>query len=273
MATSSAPLEIGRVVLTVHDLASVGVFYESVLGLSRLVSEPDRAVYGSGGRALIELRADPAARRSTRREAGLFHTAFLLPSRADLGAWLRHVADRQTPLQGASDHLVSEAIYLADPEGNGIEVYRDRPRRDWPRQGDQIAMATERLDLADLANAAQCAWTGAPDGTVVGHVHLQVGSLAPAETFYAGTLGFPVTSRYPGANFYASGGYHHHLATNIWNSRNARQRDFPATGLQAVEILGEKARLDAIRARAGADPVDPWGTAFTLTEKEVAHAG
>lgn len=269
MPTSSAPLEIGRVALTVNDIDRTGSFYQSALGLERLGGSGEVATFGAGGRVLLELRADRSARRNTGREAGLFHTAFLMPSRAALGRWLHHAAASRLPLQGASDHIVSEAIYLADPEGNGIEVYVDRPRAAWTDKDGKIRMATDPLDLQNLADAADAAWTGAPEGMVVGHVHLQVGDVPKAEAFYAGTLGFAVTSHYPGAAFYGSGGYHHHLATNVWNSRGAGPRSYPVTGLAELEIRADAAELATLRSRAGGTDTltDPWGTRICVTGK------
>jgi catechol 2,3-dioxygenase len=268
MHTAAAPMEIGQITLTVRDLARSADFYARALGLSKLASDAAQVTLGAGDRTLLTLIADPAARARSPREAGLFHTAFLLPDRAALGRWLHHAAATRLPLQGASDHKVSEAIYLADPEGNGIEVYVDRPRAQWTGRDGAIQMATDPLDLDDLAAAADGPWTGAPDGTVVGHVHLQVGDVAQAQGFYTGTLGFPVTATYPGAAFYGSGGYHHHLATNVWNSRGAGPRT-PSTGLTSVEILAEAASVAAIAAKTGGQTTltDPWGTRFTLTEK------
>ncbi len=269
MSTASAPLEIDLVALTVNDLPSVQSFYERVLGLERLGGDGGVALLGAGGHALLELREDRHARRSSPREAGLFHTAFLLPDRPALARWLLHAAEAKVPLQGASDHLVSEALYLADPEGNGIEIYVDKPREVWPVEGGRIVMATERLDLNALARDADGPWIGAPDGTVVGQVHLQVGDVPEAEAFYHGTLGFPITTHYPGAAFYGSGGYHHHLATNVWNSRGAGRRSQPSTGLADLRIVADAAEHAAILARTGgsADLADPWGTPISVARK------
>lgn len=271
MSTASAPLEIGRVALTVNDLPTVRSFYESALGLEHLGGDGGVAHLGAGGRAFLELREDRHARRSSPREAGLFHTAFLLPDRKALARWLLHAAEAKVPLHGASDHLVSEAIYLADPEGNGIEVYADKPREVWPVEGGEIRMATERLDLNGLARDADGPWAGAPEGTVVGHVHLQVGAVPEAEAFYNGTLGFPITTHYPGAAFYGAGGYHHHLATNIWNSRGAGRRSHPSTGLSDLRIVADEAPLAAIltRTAGAAELADPWGTPITVARKAV----
>ncbi|MGR3322331.1 MAG: VOC family protein [Pseudooceanicola sp.] len=264
MNTSAAPLQIGRVVLKVRNLGEVAGFYQKNIGLTLLEGDGEHAVLGAGGTPLLELHKDAEAPRSGRREAGLFHTAFLLPERADLGAFLRHASDTKLPMQGASDHWVSEALYLDDPEGNGIEVYVDRPRAKWTHKDGEIAMATEPLDLKNLAEAAEKPWTSAPDGTVVGHVHLQVGALEASEDFMTRALGMDVTNRYPGANFYASGGYHHHLAGNIWNSRGAGPRAPDAAGLAAVEILGTEAGLAAAGLEAGTALHDPWGTEFRI---------
>lgn len=267
MSTASAPLEIGRVALVVNDIGRVGSFYKQALGLTELSNDGETLRLGAGDKPLLELRADKTARRRSPKEAGLFHAAFLLPSRADLGAWLLHASNSRLPLEGASDHLVSEAIYLSDPEGNGIEVYIDRPRAAWKTQDGQIQMATHGLDLNNLAASAKAAFAQAPKGTVIGHVHLQTGSVPEAEAFYSGALGFDITTHYPGAAFYGAGGYHHHIATNTWNSRGAGPRNFPSTGLADLEILAEAAPLSALRAKLPAALTDPWGTPITLSPK------
>lgn len=259
MSTAAAPLEIGTVRLVVNDLTKVADFYARALGLEKLGGDGTTARLGAGNATLLELHADPAARKSSPREAGLFHTAFLLPDRSDLGAWVHHASNSRLPVQGASDHLVSEAIYLADPEGNGIEIYTDRPRSKWTGPDGKIKMATDPLDIDDLAASARGPWKGAPAGTVVGHIHLQVGNVADAEAFYRDRLGFPVMAHYPGAAFYGSGGYHHHIATNIWNSRNAGPRSY-GTGLSGftirAETLPETTRV-----------TDPWGIEIDFVKK------
>ena len=273
---AGAPHRIGRVSLTVHDLAGVGRFYTEALGLDRIEETAERTTLGTDGRVLLDLRRDPAARKRSPREAGLFHTAFLLPSRADLGAWIAHAGRSGLRLQGAADHLVSEAVYLADPEGNGIEVYADRPSAVWPRAGGQIEMDNAPLDAEGLiTEGAARPWGGFPEGGTVGHVHLQVGALEAAEAFYGALLGFDVTCRYPGGTFFGSGGYHHQLAANVWNSRGAGPRAFPSTGLAEVEILTHPDAIERVRARlpAGTEAAeeagrltlrDPWGTAIAL---------
>ncbi|MDB6453260.1 VOC family protein [Falsirhodobacter sp. 20TX0035] len=238
---------IGRVTLTVNDLPKMTAFYRDALGLNVLSADTAEALLGADAPLLV-LRADPAARRPEGREAGLFHTAFLLPERRDLASWLLHAVGSRLPLAGASDHDVSEALYMHDPEGNGIEVYWDRPRSDWAWTDGIVRMGTYPLDLDALAQTGQ-RWSGAPSSTTVGHVHLQVGALPVAEEFWTGQ-GADITHRYPGGTFFGWNGYHHHIATNVWNSRGAVPRSFPSTGLAEVEILGLPAQVTE----------DPWGT-------------
>lgn len=273
MTSHSEKLAMGRVALTVNDLDKVGAFYEKAVGLHRLNSDGAAVLYGAGSDVLLELRQDKGARRRSPREAGLFHTAFLLPSRQDLARWVRQAAGSRTPVVGASDHGVSEAIYLSDPEGNGVEIYVDRPTSAWKRQGEMIEMPSDELDIEDLmAEAGAGRWQGFPDGARIGHVHLQVGAIAPAEQFYSGVLGLGVTWRYPGGTFFAADGYHHHIATNIWNSRGASVREYPSTGLASLDIHVGKDRLEEVRERAQASSVsadrvvlsDPWGTEIAL---------
>jgi catechol 2,3-dioxygenase len=200
----------------------------------------------------------------------------LVPSRDDLALWLLQAAKQGVQLQGASDHLVSEAIYLADPEGNGIEVYRDRPSSEWIWRDGMVQMATRGLDLNELVRSVRTReWSGLPPGSSIGHVHLQVGAVEPAEAFYAGLLGYDVVSRIPGATFLSSGGYHHHLAANIWNSTGVPARQPGTTGLASVEIVpaseavwtGVVERLRGHPTTDAASHVslqDPWGTTILV---------
>lgn len=265
-----APVHIGAVSLRVRDLPALTAFYRDAIGLSVIAQDADHAVLGAGGEPLVKLEAGAQHPSSA---AGLFHMALLLPSRRDLGNWLRHAAETRTGLEGASDHLVSEALYLSDPEGNGIEIYRDRSRPEWPRlDGGRIAMATERLDLdALLRDAEPQAYAGMPEGTVMGHVHLRVGDVQQAEGFYRDALGFEVMVHYPGASFMATGGYHHHIATNTWHSRGAGPRREGEAGLSSFELVAgdEEARAALSRrmkASSGdpASAIDPWGNRITL---------
>jgi len=260
-----AATTLGPVRLTVADLATTAAFYERVIGLRPLRRDGDEATLGTAaGTPLVELveRADAAPR--PRRSSGLFHLALLLPTRADLALALRRIARARHPLQGASDHLVSEALYLSDPEGNGIEIYRDRPRAEWGFEPDgQIRMATLPLDLdrviaelpRDLADDAPD--PGVPDGAAMGHVHLQVADLDAAEAFYAGVLGFDVVVRgYPGALFVSAGGYHHHLGLNTWASLGGVPNAPGTRGLDRYTI----ALPDAEAVRAVADRLAANGT-------------
>ena len=249
-------LEISAVDLAVRDLDRVARFYQDAIGLAVIDASPDRVRLGVAGAPFLTLLSRPGFRPVDPASAGLFHTAFLLPTRADLGRWLRHAAATGIPLSGAADHAVSEAVYLADPEGNGIEIYADRPRDTWPWEGDQIVMTNDRLDPAALRALDFSPWTGAPAGTRIGHVHLQVGDPAAAAAFYTGALGLRVTRQWPGVLFLADGDYHHHVAINDWNSRGAGPRDPERAGLAAVTL------------RSPREPVtltDPWGTVFHLS--------
>lgn len=237
------PLLIDRVVLVVHDLARTRDFYRDVIGLDLLASDGEATLLGAGSTPLVELRRDPGARRATVRDAGLYHTAFLLPSRAALGAWLRHAAGLRVPLQGAADHAVSEAVYLADPEGNGIEVYADRPAATWPREGDRIPMTTEPLDF-DSVMALPGDWRGAPAGTTIGHLHLATGDVEPVARLFS-AWGMVETMRARGGVWFGAGGYHHQLAANTWNSRGAGQRAFPVTGLAEYHLAVAPGHLPA----------------------------
>lgn len=275
---NAAPMRIGAVRLKVRDLNRVASFYTSVLGLTPRETKSGRITLGNDDSALLELVGDPTLAPNDRGQAGLFHTAFLMPSRADLARWLAHAVAMRVPLQGASDHIVSEAIYLADPEANGIEVYADRPVSRWRGPSGEIRMSTDPLDAQALLEAAEgTEWSHFPQAGTIGHIHLQVGDTAEADRFYRDVLGLDIAARYPGASFYGSGGYHHQLAGNVWNSRRAGKRPEGMGGLDAVEIIiRDAAELAAIAARAGSAGTeirkdngsmtlhDPWGTAITL---------
>jgi catechol 2,3-dioxygenase len=292
MADLSPTLALGPIRLTVADLAGVAGFYERAIGLRR-IGDADAGVVRLGAGEdpvappLVELVADASAAPRARHASGLFHLALLVPDRRALAASLLRVVVGGGVLTGASDHLVSEALYVSDPEGNGIELYRDRPRAEWRRDADgELAMATLPLDLDDLLaelpdeerEPAAAAGTAMSAGTTLGHVHLQVGELAAAEAFYAGALGFDVTVRsYPGALFVAAGGYHHHLGLNTWASAGGPPADPAARGLRdfAIRFGGthERDRATNQVAEAGyalreerdaAVAIDPFGIAVRL---------
>lgn len=253
------PVEISHVALTVNDLTGMRDFYANIVGLMPLTGDGETATLGAGGRTLLELRADRHAPRPPRNAAGLFHTAFLMPERGDLGRWLRHAAETGQQLSGASDHAVSEAVYLSDPEGNGIEIYIDRPESSWQRNGDQVNMITERMDIEGVLAAGHGPWMGMPDGSKVGHVHLSTSGLSAARDFATGQLGLTETLVGQGGAWFGSGGYHHQLAANIWNSRGAGPRRFPSIGLAEIGLtVTPESGLTSARI------TDPDGTGFIL---------
>jgi catechol 2,3-dioxygenase len=238
--TIAPDASVGAVRLRVADIDALTAFYERAVGLRTLSQENGLARLGAeGGPAILELVAAPDAPRRPSGSTGLFHMAILLPTRADLARSLRRLAGAGWRLTGASDHLVSEALYLDDPEGNGIEIYRDRPREEWRTQpGGELAMATLPLDLEGVLGEAGAEEPGPlPTGTRMGHVHLQVSDLDPAERFYAGALELDVTVRsYPGALFLSAGGYHHHVGANIWQTRGGPPPPDGALGLEHWEL-------------------------------------
>ena len=273
------PLHIGAVGLVVRDLDKVASYYRDLLGLSELAREPATVRLGAGGVPLIELTHRPDAEPDDAREAGLYHTAFLMPTRADLARWVLHIAGKRMPITGASDHGVSEAIYLDDPEGNGIEVYNDRPPETWTWRDGLVDMPTERLDIEDLVRAADGAadYAEAPAGLRVGHIHLRVGDLESAARFYLDGIGLEPTRRRGGALFMSSARYHHHVATNIWHSPGAGPREENRAGLAWFSVeAADRTTLDAAAARLGEagapitalangfQTTDPWGTRIRI---------
>jgi len=253
---------IGAVRLTVADLEGARDFYRDAIGLSELEARDGIVRLGTNERALIELAGDQDAPPRPRGTSGLFHLAILVPSRADLARALQRVAEAGRRLSGASDHLVSEALYLSDPEGNGIELYRDRPREEWPIRDGVLQMDTLPLDLDGVLGELRRddAGAGMPGGTRIGHVHLNVGDLSAAEAFYSGALGFDVMVRgYPGALFVSAGGYHHHVGLNTWAGEGAPPPPPGSRGLRQFEVrLPSPDQLAAEEDRlreAGFEPV------------------
>jgi catechol 2,3-dioxygenase len=244
---------LGVVRLTVADLAAQSFFYERTIGLIRLREADDLVVLGSlDGTPIVELVGRQGAPPRPGRTTGLFHLAILVPSRAELARTVRRVTDAGWRFSGGSDHLVSEAMYLNDPEGNGIELYRDRPRAEWRWTDGDVAMDTLPIDLDGvMAEAPADADAGMAPGTVLGHVHLNVADLAAAETFWSGIVGFDVVVRgYPGALFVSAGGYHHHLGLNTWYGVGAPAAPAGSRGLDRFEILVDGDDLAGILARA-----------------------
>jgi catechol 2,3-dioxygenase len=235
---------IGKVRLRVADIDALAEFYERVVGLRSVERENGLARLGpEEGQPLVELVSAPDAPRAPSFSTGLFHLAILVPDRLELARSLARVAGAGWRLTGASDHLVSEALYLNDPEGNGIEIYRDRPRDQWDRdpQLGELRMATLPLDLDSVLGelgSPDDAAGGMPAGTTMGHVHLRVADIPAAEGFYNGAVGLDVTVRsYPQALFLAAGGYHHHLGANTWQSQGAPAPPDDALGLDRWELV------------------------------------
>jgi catechol 2,3-dioxygenase len=248
--TLPATAGIGRVALRVADLDAVVSFYRDVVGLAVRSRAAERATLGTADSGLLELTAAPDTPARPDSAAGLFHTAFRVPSRAALADALARVRDGWQ-LSGASDHAVSEALYLRDPEGNGVEIYRDRERAAWPTDdGGRVGMVTEPLDLDELASAAgdeRGASATVPVGTDVGHVHLEVTSLRSARERYGDALGMNVRQETGGALFLAAGEYHHHVGANVWNRRST-----PAAGLGLdwfEVVVPDAGALAAVRER------------------------
>ncbi|MEO7085183.1 MAG: VOC family protein [Gemmatimonadaceae bacterium] len=267
---------IGRVRLQIANLDRSVAYYETVIGLRVIERMGAVATLGAhdDARVLVELHENPAARPVDRRgHIGLYHFAILLPTRAALGRFVRHLADIGARA-GSADHLVSEAIYLQDPDGLGIEVYADRPRETWQHSSRQLTMASDPLNMPDLvASGGGTPWTGAPADTVIGHVHLHVRDLAEAEKFYHDGLGFDkVVWQYPGALFLSAGGYHHHLGTNTWaaespvaSSEDAHLIEWEVVLPSVESVDGAAASLEAAgfetkRDRGDLVARDPWGT-------------
>ena len=272
----AAATGMGAVTLMVGDLDAMTRYYRDVVTLQVLAADGDTVTLGRAGRPVVVLRHDPALRHAAPGSAGLFHTAILFESQAALAAALYSVA-RHAPgtFTGSADHLVSQAFYFTDPEGNGIELYWDRARTDWSWTHGQIEMATLYLDpnefLREHLTEAALGGATAADAASVGHVHLSVGDVATARAFYVDALGFDETAALGNqAVFVSAGGYHHHMAMNVWNSRGAGPR-MPALGLARIDLslpdddslgaLGERLRHHGFEVRDDGRSLsfdDPW---------------
>ncbi|WP_163971453.1 VOC family protein [Oceanobacillus halotolerans] len=217
--------------INVTDIQKSVEFYIDIIGFQPLYQESRKAVLTADGKTpLLTLEQPDHVQPKEPRTTGLFHFAILLPTRSDLSAFLKHIIQKGVQL-GASDHYVSEALYLNDPDGNGIEVYRDRPSSEWNWENGKVAMATEPLDGEGLLKESDKEWTGLPSETVMGHIHLHVADLQITEKFYVDGLGFDIVTTYPGALFASTGHYHHHLGLNIWNGEGAKAPAENSVGL------------------------------------------
>jgi catechol 2,3-dioxygenase len=242
---------IGLVTLRVAHLDRALAFYEGVLGFQTLERTVSRAVLGTqDNTALLALDELTGAPPQPAWSTGLYHVAILLPTRPDLGRALLKLIEANWQI-GQGDHLVSEALYISDPDGNGLEIYRDRPRDSWTWQGNIVKMTTDPVDIAGLMELGQReSWDILPAGTRVGHIHLQVSAIPEAERFYHSILGFDITARMPGALFVSAGGYHHHIGLNTWQSRGAGAAPEDTAGLKTFVIaLPSQSALNAVLAR------------------------
>jgi catechol 2,3-dioxygenase len=271
---------IGHVSLRVADLDRSINFYQGVLGFRVVSRNPGHAVLGDeAGTPLLELHEIPGAPPQPRRATGLYHVAILLPTRADLGQALIRMAKAGLDI-GQADHLVSEALYISDPDGNGLEIYRDRPREEWRWAGGNVAMASDPLDIPAIieeGRKAEHQWDVLPAGTRVGHIHLQVGDIPGARHFYHDVLGFDVTAYMPSAIFLSAGGYHHHIGANTWQSHGAPPAPETGAGLhsfvlalpnqQAIEDIGSRLASHNIPTEQDGDALiieDPWHNRLRL---------
>jgi catechol 2,3-dioxygenase len=273
---------LGPVHLQVSDLARSLEYYQHVIGMHIEEIGVDTAVLKAhgDGRPLVILRSRPGVTRARRGTFGLYHFALLLPDRAALGRFAAHLAAQHIQV-GMADHLVSEALYLSDPDGLGIEIYADRPRATWQYRDLELAMTTDPLDITNLISAGRGAtWDGLLENTTMGHVHLHVGNLRAAEAFYHRALGFDKTVwSYPGALFLSAGGYHHHLGTNVWSPGPAPGADHARLLAWELIVPSHDDVLSGARSLRGAGYTfeeteravriaDPWGTIVQLRARE-----
>ena len=271
---------IGLVTLRVSDLERSRHFYEGILAFQPIEVMPGKVVLGDQEKQpLLELIEVPGAASQPRRATGLYHVAILFPTRADLGRELVRLVSANLQI-GQGDHLVSEALYISDPDGNGLELYRDRPRDTWRWSNGVVEMATDPVDIRGLAEeGARDAEPREviPAGTRVGHIHLQIGDIKEAEHFYHTILGFDVVCHYPGALFVSAGGYHHHIGLNTWHSRGAQPTPANCAGLQNyVVTIPTREGLLEVKERLVAHEVpfeeqedlirvnDPWNNQILL---------
>ncbi|UTR08914.1 VOC family protein [Evansella sp. LMS18] len=269
---------VGEVNINVTDIDRSIEYYESIIGFKTLERSERKAVLTADGKKpLLVLEQPEDVIPKQGRTTGLFHFAILLPGREDLSSFLRHIAENNVQI-GASDHIVSEAIYLSDPDGNGIEVYRDRQASEWSWTNGNVAMATEPLDAQGVLAESDKKWNGLPEETVMGHIHLHVSELKKTEEFY-NQMGFKVVTNYPGALFMSTHGYHHHIGLNVWNGEGAPAPAKNSAGLNWFVLeYSEQAAEDAVQKLANIDAtvekvsegyktVDPSGNTIILRTK------
>ncbi len=274
--THTAPIDpathVGVVALKVANLERSLAFYTDAIGFALQQRGDGEATLGVAGVPLLQLTEVAGASPAPRRATGLYHFAILVPTRADLGRWLRHWLESGYPLPGQGDHLVSEALYLSDPDANGIEIYRDRPRSEWTWDNGQVRMAVDPVDIEGViaeGDREGKPWNGMAPGTFIGHIHLQVGDIPRTQAFYSGVLGFDVVAQMPDALFVSAGGYHHHVGLNTWHSRGAGPAPEDSAGLRfyTLDLPTEEARA-AVVARLDATGIarEPDGDAVAVRD-------
>jgi catechol 2,3-dioxygenase len=265
-STIDPTTRIGTVALSVADLRRSLAYYQHDIGLALLSQRGDQATLGVGSTALLQLHETPGA-RLVRRATGLYHFALRVPTRSDLARVLRHFDQRGTRIGGAADHLFSEALYLSDPDGHGIEIYSDRPRDTWYDAQGYLRVANDPLDLRDILqelDGDESPWDGLPVGTDMGHIHLQVATIRDAERFYVDVLGFERTIGMSMASFVSAGGYHHHIGMNTWAGIGVPFPPEGAARLLSYEVVlpsqdALSAAIDRIRAAGVSLAEDPEG--------------
>jgi catechol 2,3-dioxygenase len=267
--TLNPDTHVAHIELQVADLNRMVAFYHGLMGFQLIEQANGVARLSPTGAApaLLTLTEHKGARLQPERSTGLYHTAFRFPGRGPLATTLLRIVASGWPLQGAADHRVSEAIYLADAENNGIEIYRDRPRAEWPQLNGMLQMGNLPLDLHKLIEEADQAKAQAGEidpGTDIGHIHLQVSDIATADAFYHQLLGFDIVMSMPSALFLSAGGYHHHIGANTWNSLNAPRREEDMTGLRShAYSIPDEANWLALLARLRSG-----GQALAATERD-----
>lgn len=263
---------VGAVALTISNLKRSLAYYQQNLGLTLQRQEGDTAWLWAGARTILILTEERGA-RPPGRTTGLYHFAILTPSRIALAQSLRQLIQTRTPVSGFSDHGVSEALYLSDPDGNGIEIYRDRPRAEWPFENGQLQMVSDPLDLQGILDELKGKdepWTGLHPDTMLGHMHLHVADIPQSVQFYRDVIGFDLMQYFGNsAGFLSAGGYHHHLGINTWNGIGAPPSSPGSVGLRWFTItLPNQAELDRVadRVRASGVSMEKWEEGWFLRD-------
>lgn len=266
LESENSPVFIRSATIISRDARRLADFYIHKLGFELVGGDGDTIELGAGGVGFLALENRPDATPFDPAASGLFHIAYLLPSRADLARWFVAARAAGVPFEGASDHAVSEAFYLTDPDGNGIEIYADRSRKDWPRDAQGYAMTTGPMALRELvtgADAAAATSPRLPAGTRIGHIHLQMGDAERAAGFWQANFGLEETHRRPGVRFLSWGGYHHHIAINNWRSRGASPREAGSAGLSTIEFaVRDETGMTLLAGKPSLDMREPGGIAL-----------